>query len=132
MLTTFHNACIELFLGSERYDTFHYLYCRCCEASVFPETWRKNASLLLQQQTNENLMLKWDSLQTGLKMTFKDAFFQTILVRRKTIFRIFLFIFCLLRNKSKRMESKKSASKKNLQLFLSIKRKELALKWIAL
>ena len=32
---------------------------------MLPEIWRKNTSLLPEQQTIEKLMLKWDSLQTS-------------------------------------------------------------------
>ena len=52
------------FLDTEKFDRFYHLYCRFCEETVMPKIRKKNADLLPEEISIQNLMMKWDVLST--------------------------------------------------------------------
>ena len=52
------------FLDTEKFDRFYHLYCRFCVETVMPKIW-KNADLLPEDISVQNLMMKWDVLPTS-------------------------------------------------------------------
>ena len=65
VLLYFHDSyLIYLFLDTEKFDRFYHLYCRFCVETVMPKIW-KNADLLPEDISVQNLMMKWDVLPTS-------------------------------------------------------------------
>ena len=62
---TFILSFLSLFFGHWESVRFYHLYCRFCEQTVMPEIWKKNAVLLPEDISIQNVMMKWDVLPTS-------------------------------------------------------------------
>ena len=56
---------LPFFLDTQKFDRFYHLHCCFCEETVMPKIWKKNADLLPEDISIQNLMMKWDVLPTS-------------------------------------------------------------------
>lgn len=84
---------------------------------MLPEVWRKNASLLPEQQIIENLMLKWDSLQTSwVQNDIWGCIFPTNTSKKENKFSNFLVYFLFIKKQEVKEWKAKNLTLKNSSL----------------
>ena len=84
---------------------------------MLPEVWRKNASLLPEQQIIENLMLKFDSLQTSwVQNDIWRCIFPTNTCKKENKFSNFLAYFLFIKKQEVKEWKAKNLTLKNSSL----------------
>ena len=84
---------------------------------MLPEVWRKNASLLPEQQIIENLMLKWDSLQTSwVQNDISGCILPTNTSKKENKFSNFLVYFLFIKKEEVKEWKEKNLPLKNSSL----------------
>ena len=84
---------------------------------MLPEVWRKNASLLPEQQIIENLMLKWDSLQTSwVQNDISECILPTNTSKKENKFSNFLVYFLFIKKEEVKEWKAKNLPLKNSSL----------------
>ena len=84
---------------------------------MLPEVWRKNASLLPEQQIIENLMLKWDSLQTSwVQNDISRCILPTNTSKKENKFSNFLVYFLFIKKEEVKEWKAKNLPLKNSSL----------------